>query len=65
LSEKVQPKNSAIMPQKKNNSRQTKVSAERNGDKSQNAYFLSLELENVRCRILPKIRLNMQECLEQ
>ena len=37
------------MPQKKNNSKQTKVSAERNGDKSQNAYFLSLELENVRC----------------
>jgi len=37
------------MPQKKNNSKQTKVSAERNGDKPQNAYFLSLELENVRC----------------
>jgi predicted ATP-binding protein involved in virulence len=37
------------MPQKKDNSKQTKVSAERNGDKPQNAYFLSLELENVRC----------------
>lgn len=37
------------MPQKKNNSKQTKVSAERNGDKPQNAYFLSLELENIRC----------------
>jgi len=49
LSEKVQLKNSAAMPQKKNNSKQTKNSAERNGDKLQNAYFLSLELENVRC----------------
>ncbi len=37
------------MPQKKNNSKQTKVSAERNGDKPKNAYLLSLELENVRC----------------
>lgn len=37
------------MPQKKNNSKQTKVSAESNGDKPQNAYFLSLRLENVRC----------------
>lgn len=37
------------MPQKKNSSKQTKVSAERNGDKPKNAYFLSLELENVRC----------------
>ena len=37
------------MPQKKNNSKQTKVSAERNGDKSHNAYFLLLELENIRC----------------
>jgi len=37
------------MPQKKNNSKQTEVSAGQNGDKPQNAYFLSLELENVRC----------------
>lgn len=37
------------MPQKKNNSKQTKVSIERNGSSTQNAYFLSLELENVRC----------------
>jgi predicted ATPase len=49
LFEKIKAKNSAVMPQKKNNSKQTEVSAERNGDKSQNAYFLSLELENVRC----------------
>ena len=37
------------MPQKKNNSKQTKVSAERNGNELLNAYFLSIELENVRC----------------
>ena len=48
-SKKVKSKKSADMPQKKKNSKQTKVSAERNGDKPQNAYFLSLELENVRC----------------
>jgi predicted ATPase len=37
------------MPQKKKNSKQTEVSTERNGGKSQNAYFLSLELKNIRC----------------
>lgn len=49
MTEKAQPENSVVMPQKKNNSKQTKVSAERNGDKPQNAYFLWLGLENVRC----------------
>lgn len=37
------------MSQKESNLKQAKVSPERNGDKLQNAYFLSLELENVRC----------------
>jgi predicted ATP-binding protein involved in virulence len=41
ISEKAKPEHSAFMSQKKNNSN--------NSEKPQNAYFLSLELENVRC----------------